>query len=97
MFILLMSYGCSIKEVKKSVTDFKTSKLKRKEDLSYWNEMLLGGAPFKFDISIYDRLAGLSHLWGELKYSFDFFGHVCELHWDQAYVSYISAGGNQDV
>lgn len=54
----------------------------------FWNNRFLG-TEYQEDISVDEKVAGLSKLWSEIKYNFVYFENVPDLNWDSLYVAYL--------
>lgn len=54
-----------------------------------WGDAAFASVPYSPNLSDADKLAGLSELWAQARYSFANFWHVPNLNWDQTYRDFI--------
>ena len=54
-----------------------------------WGDAAFASIPYSPNLSDADKLAGLSELWAQARYSFANFWHVSTLDWDQTYHDFI--------
>ena len=54
-----------------------------------WGDAAFASVPYSPNLSDAEKLAGLSELWAQARYSFANFWHVPDLNWDQTYRDFI--------
>ena len=54
----------------------------------FWENPFIN-TPYKENLSVDEKVAGLSKLWSEIKYNFVYFERVPELNWDSLYMAFL--------
>jgi carboxyl-terminal processing protease len=81
--------SCASNTEKKALNNISLKK-KQSDFNRFWSDKKIWDTPYKENISIEEKIAGLSKLWMEAKYNFAFFDQVKDLHWDKSYIIYLS-------